>query len=323
MINKELKLRCGAVMKNRIVKSAMSEALGGKSNNPGGAYINLFARWGESGAALLITGNTPVDRRHLEHAKNIVLDEQTDMARMKEVAAAAKSGGAKILVQLAHAGRQTPAAVNPRPISISDIPLALPGYGKPQAAGEKEISAIIGKFSRAAALAKEAGFDGVEIHAAHGYLLSSALSPKINTRTDHWGGSLENRARLALSVIRAVRAATDDSFIIAAKLNSSDFQKGGFSHEDSIAAARMLEKESVDFVEISGGNFEAPVSYQHTPKKTTAAREAYFLEYARGIKAALGDSGYGYRRVSLGGGDERRDFRRRRGYNRNGAPFYY
>ncbi|MGI9305974.1 MAG: NADH:flavin oxidoreductase/NADH oxidase family protein [Gammaproteobacteria bacterium] len=286
-INAELKLPCGAALKNRIVKSAMSEALCGDANNPGDAYINLYARWGKSGAAVLIIGNTPVDRRHLEHAKNFVLDEQTDMARVTEIAAAAKSGGAKILAQLSHAGRQTPESVNPHPVSVSDLPLALPGYGKPQAADEKEMQNIIGKFARSAALAEEAGFDGVEIHAAHGYLLSSALSPKINTRTDRWGGNLENRARLALSVIRAARAATGGGFIIAVKLNSSDFQKGGFSGEDSVAAARLLEKEGVDFVEISGGNFEAPVSYQHTPKKTSIAREAYFLEYARDVKAAL------------------------------------
>ena len=286
MIGAELKLRCGAALKNRIVKSAMSEALADKSNNPGEAYINLYRRWGKSGAALLVIGNTPVDRRHLEHAKNFVLDGQTDMARAAEVAAAAKSGGAKILAQLSHAGRQTPKAVNPNPVSVSGLPLALPGYGKPRAADEKTLNAVVEKFARSAALAEAAGFDGVEIHAAHGYLLSSALSPKINTRTDRWGGSLENRARLALSVVRAARAATGKGFIVAAKLNSSDFQKGGFSHEDSTAAARMLEEAGVDFVEISGGNFETPVAYRHA-RKTTVLREAYFLEYARGIKAAL------------------------------------
>ncbi|MGU9950722.1 MAG: NADH:flavin oxidoreductase/NADH oxidase family protein [Gammaproteobacteria bacterium WSBS_2016_MAG_OTU1] len=287
MIDKELKLGCGAVLKNRIVKSAMSEALSDECNNPGDAHINLFALWGKSGAALLITGNTPIDRRHLEHAGNFVLDEQTDMEQVQKLATAAKQGGAKILAQLAHAGRQTPEAINPHPTSISDVRLNLSGYGQPSPADEKEINNIIGKFSRSAALAKQAGFDGVEIHAAHGYLLSSSLSPKINTRDDEWGGSLENRARLTLSVVRAVRAETGNDFIVAVKLNSSDFQKGGFSHEDSIAIAKMLQNEGVDFVEISGGNFEVPVAYQHTSQKTGLAREAYFLEYARDIKAAL------------------------------------
>ena len=286
-ISKPLRMPCGAVLKNRIVKSAMSEALADEFNNPSEAHINLFSRWGESGASLLLTGNTPVDRDHLEHAGNFVLDEQSCMTAVKKLAASTKHGGAKILAQLSHAGRQTPEGVNAHPLSISDVPLQLPGYGKPQCASEKELNGVIDKFARSAALAKEAGFDGVEVHAAHGYLLSSSLSPKINTRSDHWGGSLENRARLTLSIVRAVRHETGKDFILAVKLNSSDFQKGGFSHQDSIAVARMLSSENVDFLEISGGNFESPVSYRHSQDKTGLPREAYFLEYARDIKAVI------------------------------------
>ena len=265
----------------------MSEALADEHNHPSNAHINLFLLWGKSGAALLIVGNTSVDRRHLEHAGNFVLDEKTDMDQVRKLAAAAKQNGAKVLCQLAHSGRQTPEAINPHPISMSDVRLNLPGYGKPRAADEKHISATINNFAHAAVLAKQAGFDGVEIHSAHGYLLSSSLSPRINTRDDQWGGSLENRARLLLSVIRAVRAAVGEKFIVAVKLNSSDFQKGGFSHEDSIAVGKMLEKENIDFLEISGGNFETPIAYQHTSKETGPTREAYFLEYARDIKSSL------------------------------------
>ena len=286
-IKKALQLRSGMVLKNRIVKSAMSEALADEHNHPGDAHIKLFLLWGKSGAALLIVGNTSIDRRHLEHAGNFVLDDKTDMEQVRKLAAAAKQNGAKVLCQLAHSGRQTPEAINPHPISISDVRLNLPGYGKPRAADEKDICDTINNFAHSSALAKEAGFDGVEIHSAHGYLLSSSLSPKINTRDDQWGGSLENRARLLLSVVRAVRAAVGEKFIVAVKLNSSDFQKGGFSHEDSIAVAKMLAKENIDFLEISGGNFETPVAYQHTSKETGQTREAYFLEYARDIKAAL------------------------------------
>lgn len=288
MIQDALKLPNGLVIRNRIVKSAMSEALGNELNNPTEGLINLYGRWSKGGAGLLITGNTPIDRWHLEHAGNVVLDEQSDMNRIKALATAAKSGGALVLAQLAHGGRQVPESINPTPLSMSDLRLDLPGYGKPKPATDADLKQVIKQFATSAALAKEAGFDGVEIHAAHGYLLSSALSPKINTRTDHWGGSLENRARLVLSVVRAVRAATGNDFIIATKLNSSDFQKGGFSHEDSIEVAKMLQSEGIDFLEISGGNFETPVAYQHTAKKeSTVAREAYFLDYARDIKAAL------------------------------------
>ncbi|NKB77823.1 MAG: oxidoreductase [Gammaproteobacteria bacterium] len=288
-INEELILPNGVKLRNRIVKSAMSEALGDENNDTTQAHIDLFAQWGEHGAGLLITGNTPVDRMHLEHAGNFVLDSETDMNKVLALAKAGKRGGATFLVQLAHAGRQTPEIVNPHPTSISDIRLDLPGYGKPKPLTEEQISILLEQYVRSAQLAQEAGFDGVEIHAAHGYLLSSSLSPRINNRNDRWGGtSLDNRARLVLEVVKAVRAAVKPEFVLAVKLNSSDFQAGGFDHEDSVLVAVMLEAEGVDFIEISGGNFEEPKAYQHSSKNEfIEAREAYFLEYAAAIKAAL------------------------------------
>jgi 2,4-dienoyl-CoA reductase-like NADH-dependent reductase (Old Yellow Enzyme family) len=288
-ITKSLTLPNGTTIRNRIVKSAMSEALADENNNPTQALIDLFAQWGAGGAGVLITGNTPVDRMHLEHAGNFVLDADTDMEKVSALVEAGKHGGAMFLVQLAHAGRQTPEIVNPQPTSISEVRLDLPGYGKPAPLTEEEIPELIQKYVSSAKIAQEVGFDGVEIHAAHGYLLSSALSPRINTRTDRWGGeSLENRARLLLEVVRAVRAAVNPTFTVAVKLNSSDFQKGGFDHADSVQVAIMLEAEGVDFIEISGGNFEEPTAYQHTSKSSsTVAREAYFLDYAAAIKEAL------------------------------------
>jgi 2,4-dienoyl-CoA reductase-like NADH-dependent reductase (Old Yellow Enzyme family) len=287
-ITEPLILPNGVELKNRIVKSAMSEALADENNNPTEALIGLFEQWGRGGAALLITGNTPIDRMHLEHASNFVLDPDSDMVQVSALVRAGQRGGAKMLAQIAHAGRQTPEAINPHPTSVSDVRLELSGYGQPAAATEDELAAIIGKFARSARCAQDAGFDGVEIHAAHGYLLSSALSPRINTRQDRWGGSLEGRTRLVLEAVRATRAAIDRQFILAVKLNSSDFQKGGFDENDSVQVALMLESEGVDFIEISGGNFEQPTAYQHSSKRSsTQIREAYFLEYAAAIKAVL------------------------------------
>ena len=287
-IHHPLKLANGVVLCNRIVKSAMSEALADAHGDASDGQIKIYARWGKGGAGMLITGNAMVDRRHLEHPANFVLDERSDKARTRRLAAAMKGGGAVALAQLNHPGRQQGAEdFGHAPLSISDVRLDLPGYAPPVAAGEEELAEVIAKFARAAALAEEAGFDGVEIHCAHGYLLSSALSPAINTRADRWGGSLANRARLALSVVEAVRAAVAEDFVVAAKLNSADFQKNGFSAEDSVAAAVMLQDAGVHFIEISGGNFESPMAYRHAPKRSTALREAYFLEYARAVKAAL------------------------------------
>ncbi|MCH9779820.1 MAG: oxidoreductase, partial [Alphaproteobacteria bacterium] len=273
-ISKELILPNGVVLSNRLVKSGLSEALADAHNNPTPALTNLFAKWGEGGAAVLITGHTSVDRLHLEHAGNCVFDDESPGEAFAAIAKAGKRHGTKMLMQLAHSGRQTPEAINPHPVSISDLRLDLPGYGVPIQATDAMLHDIIGKFVRSALRAQQAGFDGVEIHAAHGYLFSSSLSPRINTRDDAWGGSPARRARLVLEVVRAVRAAVAPEFIVATKLNSSDFQKGGFDIADSIEVAVMLEAEGIDFIEISGGNFETPVAYAHQSKKqSTRARE--------------------------------------------------
>ena len=288
MIEKPITLPCGAVLKNRIIKSAMSEALADDYNNPTSSQIALYRRWGQGGAALLITGNTPIDRWHLEHAGNFVLDGATDRDSAARLAEASKSGGALVLAQLSHAGRQTPKAINSKPLSISNVRLSLPGFGAPKAATEEELLAIIQQFAKSAKIAKECGFDGIQIHSAHGYLLSSALSARINTRVDQWGGSLANRSRLAVEAVRAVRESIGDDFIVAVKLNSSDFQKGGFDQADSIQVAQKFEAAGVDFIEVSGGNFEVPIAYQYSSiSESTKAREAYFLVYAADIKAAL------------------------------------
>ena len=288
MIDSSLTLPSGATLKNRIVKSAMSEALADENNDPTDGLIALFRRWSEGGAGLLITGNTPIDRWHLEHAGNFVLDGASDRHRATRLAEAAKSGGALVLAQLSHAGRQTPLPINPHPLSISDVRLELPGYGTPRPGTEGDLLAVVEQFATSAEIARECGFDGVEIHAAHGYLLSSSLSPRINTRSDRWGGSLDNRARLVRAVLRAVRHRVGPDFVVAVKLNSSDFQKGGFDPAESVQVAQEIAREGADFVEVSGGNFETPTAYQHlSVRESTRAREAYFLEYAKDIKAVL------------------------------------
>ena len=288
MIETPIDLPCGVILKNRIVKSGLSEALGDLNNNPTNDLISIFKRWSDGGASLLITGNIIVDRWHLEHAGNFVLDGSTDIKKTSELCNAAKSGGSLVLAQLSHAGRQTPELINSKPLSISNLKLDLEGFGQPRMALEKDFLELVKKFSDSARIAKQCGFDGVEIHAAHGYLLSSSLSPRINNRSDKWGGSFENRARFLQLILKKVRATVGKSFIIAVKLNSSDFQKGGLEISDSVKIAQLIEKENIDFIEVSGGNFEVPKAYQYISlKESTKNREAYFLEYAKSIKAAV------------------------------------
>ena len=203
-------------------------------------------------------------------------------------------------MQISHAGRQTPAAVALTPVGPSDVQLKMPGaaFGKPRALEHDEILDIIQRFAHAAKVAQDTGFTGVQLHGAHGYLLSEFLSPDVNTRTDEWGGSLENRARLLLEAIRAVRKAVGDKFPVALKLNSADFQKGGFSHEDSVQVAKWLNDEGLDLLEVSGGTYEQPKlvgldnltlnpDRAESLRESTVAREAYFLDYAKDIRAVF------------------------------------
>ena len=134
MIEAPINLPCGVILKNRIVKSGLSEALGDLKNNPTNELVSIFKRWSDGGASLLITGNIIVDRWHLEHAGNFVLDDSTDIKKTSELCNAAKSGGSLVLAQLSHAGRQTPELINSEPLSISNLKLDLEGFGQPRMA---------------------------------------------------------------------------------------------------------------------------------------------------------------------------------------------
>jgi 2,4-dienoyl-CoA reductase-like NADH-dependent reductase (Old Yellow Enzyme family) len=293
-----LTLPCGAVLPNRLAKAAMTEGLtpGGV---PGKDLIELYRVWAGGGCGLLITGNVLIDRDHLERPGNVVIDAEPDTAMREALSAwsaAAKSQGAAVWMQVSHAGRQTPIRVNKTPKGPSAVGLDLPGkmYGNPVALTEAEITDLIARFARAARVASETGFDGVQIHAAHGYLISQFLNPRANQRRDQWGGSLENRARFLMEAVRATRAAVPTRFAVSVKLNSADFQKGGFAFEDSLTVAGWLADEGVDLLEISGGNYEQPrmmgvdgLSAPQQPKAaSTRAREGYFLDLAKAMLKA-------------------------------------
>lgn len=280
----------------------MSEGLAGPSNAATHGLIDLYRIWGDGGAGLLLTGNVPVDRRHLERAGNVVFDTHmtdNDRVMVRQWAEVAQAGGAQLWAQLSHAGRQTPKALNPRPDSASEIAVDLPGskYAAPLAMSDTRIKVVIEAFVTGALIARDLGFSGIQLHGAHGYLINQFLSPLSNLRDDRWGGGLENRARLLVETVRRIRAATGPSFGVGVKLNSSDFQKGGFDSDDSLQVAKWLEAEGIDLLEISGGTYESPAMASgeagsmsdgfESLSRSTAAREAYFLEYAAQIRAAV------------------------------------
>ncbi len=284
-----LKLPSGAVIANRIAKAAMEENMADDDHAPSQALLNLYRAWAEGEVGLIITGNVMVDARAMTGAGAVVLENDRHLDRFEAWAKAGRLRGAQLWMQINHPGRQMPAGLGQQSLAPSAIGLDLGAQSKmfamPREMTEADIADVERRFVATARLAERAGFTGVEIHAAHGYLLSQFLSPLSNKRQDRWGGSLENRARLLLDIVRGVRAAVAPSFSVAVKLNSADFQRGGFSPEDAQAVVQMLAPLGVDLVELSGGSYEAPAMMGSTRDERTLAREAYFLEFARDIAA--------------------------------------
>jgi 2,4-dienoyl-CoA reductase-like NADH-dependent reductase (Old Yellow Enzyme family) len=293
-----LTLPCGAVLSNRLGKAPLTEGLADPMNRATNRHVRLYRRWSEGGCGLLVTGNVQVDRRYLERPGNVVIDQNDGLAELRDYARAGTAAGNHLWMQLNHPGRQTPSYLTARPVAPSAVPLTVSGveFNPPRALADDEVEDVIRRFAHAAGVAKETGFTGVQVHGAHGYLLSQFLSPIANTRTDRWGGGLENRARLLLETVRAVRQEVGSGFPVAVKLNSADFSSGGFSHEESIQVATWLEREGIDLLEISGGTYEQTVMIGNAGnvdkvldrrRESTKKREAYFLEYARDIRTAI------------------------------------
>ena len=295
----------GSVLPNRLCKSAMTEGLADKFDLPTPALIQLYKTWSQGGTGLHITGNVMVDRRYLERAGNVVLEDDKNLDLFRTWSKQGTTGGNHLWVQLNHPGRQCPKMVSTEPLSPSDVQLAMLGnFARPRPMDQSDIEQVIERFITSARLVKEAGFTGVQIHCAHGYLLSQFLSPKINQRQDQWGGSLENRARIIRRIIVGVRAAVGADFPIGVKLNSADFQKGGFSLEDCLTVASWLGEDGVDLLEISGGTYEqlSLIGVEPTDvRESTRKREAYFIEYAERIKQSAQIP------VMITGGFRRRD----------------
>jgi 2,4-dienoyl-CoA reductase-like NADH-dependent reductase (Old Yellow Enzyme family) len=279
----------------------MTEGLADPQGRATGELDRLYAVWSDGGAGMLLSGNIQIDGDHLERPGNVIIDGEPDgKARhaLAHWAATATRNGNHFWAQISHAGRQTQKPVNPHPKAPSAVKVDLPGgqFGVPVPLSDEEILTLIGRFSNAARVCKEAGFTGVQIHAAHGYLLSEFLSPRANLREDRWGGSLENRARMLLMVVHSVRIVVGPDFPISVKLNSADFQKGGFDFDDSLQVAQWLQDAGVDLIEISGGSYEQPKmmdmegleeeSAQNIPA-STAQREAYFVDFAKAMRSEI------------------------------------
>jgi len=286
-----LTLPNNAVVSNRIAKAAMEENMADSNQLPGEALRRLYASWAGGGVGLILSGNVMIDPTALTGPGGVVLDERQPIEPFRAWARSAMKEGGQAWLQINHPGRQVFAAMGQQAVAPSAIGVDLGAYSHlfpvPRALDEAGIADIVARFATTARLAEAAGFSGVQIHAAHGYLISQFLSPLTNRRTDAWGGELHSRTRLLLDVVKAVRAVVSPGFCVAVKLNSADFQKGGFEAADAVQVVRWLNELPVDLVELSGGSYESP-AMQGSPQAgsgSTAAREAYFLDFARDISA--------------------------------------
>lgn len=289
-LSQPLKLPCGAELPNRIAKSAMTEGLADEYNRATEDHVRLYRAWSHGGTGLHFTGNVHVNRGYLERSGNVAIDGNGGLEMLRRYAKAGTEGGNHLWVQLAHAGRQSPATICPEPICPSPVPLknfTKETFNDPREITVEEIHDTIERFAHAAEVCRETGFTGIQFHSAHGYLLSSFLSPITNQRTDEWGGSLENRTRLLRTVYAEARKRVGADYPISVKINSADFQRGGFDHEESLQVVKTLGELGFDLIEISGGNYEEPaVLYgERDPagnvvRASTKAREGYFLKFA-------------------------------------------
>jgi 2,4-dienoyl-CoA reductase-like NADH-dependent reductase (Old Yellow Enzyme family) len=292
LLTKSLTLPNGAVLRNRLAKAAMSETLGTWANRPTPGLATLYRRWAESGLGLIITGNVMIDRRALGEPGNIVIEDDADLPSLRRWAGAATALDAAIWAQLNHPGKQATKGLNEETIAPSAISFRedMQGlFATPREMTVAEIEDVVRRFGNSAAICKMAGFTGVQIHGAHGYLISQFLSPHHNQRTDDWGGSPENRRRFVLAVYAEIRRRVGADFPVAIKLNSADFQRGGFTEEESLETVRALAQAGIDLIEVSGGTYEALAMsgvLEDNRKASTLAREAYFLDFAAKARAA-------------------------------------
>ena len=299
---------------NRFLKAAMTERLSSWDAKkleargiPSKELQNVYKRWGEGGLGHILTGNLMIAYDHLEAAGNPIITpdnpfEGERFEAFKELARLAKAHGSLITGQVSHPGRQVEDRIQPNPISASDVQLTGDVMGmkfaKPRAATQEDINDIVHRFTHAAKYLSAAGYDGIQLHGAHGYLLSQFLSSTTNKRTDKYGGSLENRARIIVEIAQSIRKELPASsgFLLGIKINSKEFQDGGFSEDEATELCRILERETFDFVELSGGTYQS-LAFKHK-RDSTRKREAFFLEFAEKIVTGLN----GKTKTSITGG---------------------
>jgi len=271
---------------NRFVRSATHDFMARDDGSVTDRQIGLFEKLAEGEVGLIITGHAYVQPSGKASPRQIAIYDDRFIPGLARIAEAVHKYPSRIFIQLAHAGRQTRKKVcGSRPISPSAV-YDPSSRSIPREMTPVDVKNLIHDFVAASRRARWAGFDGVQVHAAHGYLLSSFLSPHTNRRPDEWGGRLENRVRIIAEIIRGIKDATGPDFPVMAKLNSTDFLEGGLTPGESVEIARILEAEGLDAVEVSGGMAEAGRGSVWEGLRSEN-QEGYFVENAAAIKNAV------------------------------------
>jgi 2,4-dienoyl-CoA reductase-like NADH-dependent reductase (Old Yellow Enzyme family) len=273
---------------NRFVRSATWEGMAKEDGSCSRKLTDLMVRLAEGGVGLIITSHAYVSRKGQARLSQLGIYSDELVPGLAATAEAVHNAGGRIAVQLAHAGcHADPNLIGRMPLG----PSGTKGDGMPnclEMTGD-DFRTVAEDFGRAASRAREAGFDGVQIHAAHGYLLSEFLSPFYNRRNDRYGGSVENRARLLLEVAHNVRDKVGDRFPVMVKMNSEDFVTGGLTMEDMLEVASILESAGIDAIELSGGTMYSGNYIAFRPGRIdTEDKEVYYLEAARKFKERVG-----------------------------------
>ncbi len=277
----------GIEIKSRFIRSATAERLFDEEGFPEDGLKEFYCQLARGEVGAIITGHTFIEPLGKASPKQLAIHKDDFIPPLKKITEAVHKYGTRIFLQLSHAGRQTKSKylegktpVAPSPVEENTT------HTIPRELEEEEIYRIIENFKKAALRAREAGFDGIQLHVAHGYLLSQFISPYTNRRTDKWGGSTENRLRILVEIIKPIKESIGDNFAVFVKLNMEDFVEDGFKFEESSLIAKELQKAGIDAIETSGGIWE---SGQFIIRKDILSKdkEAYFLDYAKQLRKSI------------------------------------
>jgi len=270
------------VLKNRFVRSATWEGLAAEDGSVTEKLTNKMVELAKGGVGLIITGHAFVSEEGKAGSWQLGVHHDGLVDGLKKMATAVHNEGAKIVLQLAHAGAF--AIGNPEKPDL--IPIAPSAFKNSKEMSQEDIIRVVNCFAETAKRAQDAGFDGVQIHAAHGYLLSQFLSPYFNKRSDNYGGSVEKRAKIVVDILRAIREKVGNTFPVLIKMNSEDFLEGGLSVDDMLETTRILEQEGLDAIELSGGTI---ISNKLIPVRLHkhGENEPYYLETSKRLKATV------------------------------------